>query len=93
MQAEGRGISVFHSAHIDSPLPSQSTVVRRGDAGKEELVTGQILALLPAAVRPTVRRLSRCPHRCGSECSRVPKTRTPSTDAGTTPPGGSTRLP
>ena len=36
---------------IDSPFLLQPTVVRGGDAGEEELVTGQILALLPDASR------------------------------------------
>ena len=34
---------------IDSPLLSQPAVVRAGNPGDEELVTGQILALLPDA--------------------------------------------
>ena len=36
---------------IDSPFLSQATIVRGGDADEEELVTGQILALLPDASR------------------------------------------
>ena len=36
---------------IDSPLLSQPSVVRGGDTGEEEPVTGQILVLLPDASR------------------------------------------
>ena len=36
---------------IDSPFLSQSVVLRAGDTDDEELVTGQILALLPDASR------------------------------------------
>lgn len=36
---------------IDSPFLSQPVVVRAGDIDDEELVTGQILALLPDASR------------------------------------------
>ena len=36
---------------IDSPFLSRPAIVRAGDADDEELVNGQILALLPDAIR------------------------------------------
>ncbi len=52
------GENVFEDARlpgvrqiIDSPFLPQPVVVRAGDTGDEELVTGQILALLPDASR------------------------------------------
>ncbi len=51
---------------IDSPFLSQPTVVRTGDPDDEELVNGQILALLPDASR------LRCALRSdGSDAARV----------------------